>query len=353
VRNDYTLLGLWECGIQKLRMPLTDLVDARTRDRIKALAKIRHRFNFFCVGTPSGLALEALRNHHGLVNAVEIILPWKNAYEAIEDLLSFREAVPVPVYLANIESSVDRKREGPKFSHYISHGFRTHDTGGVEDFLGFEKARGVSDGFVFHVGADERPWDAIQAISAYATERGFEAVANVSLASENPAEYMTDDLLVANRVVESIVGAAAAGNVEVFIDTFMDLDRGYFPRVGLYDRRLNRRMGSYVLAHLQGVLNDFGPDVTLGDRWESAGWNVLAFDTTRAAFNLFLPSSDEVRGSGITPPLKTGVDGEEKAQVVNLVSGTISEATLGKGDRELILDDKGAYEVPLLCIFEK
>ena len=70
-------------------------------------------------------------------------------------------------------------------------------------------------------------------------------------ALEDPAEYMGNNFRVANRVAESVVGAAAT-EVDVFVDTFMDLDRGYYPRVGLYDRRLNPRIGSHVLAHLQG-----------------------------------------------------------------------------------------------------
>lgn len=353
VRNDYALLGLWECGIRNLRVPLSDLMDARIRRRIRVMTEIGHRFSFFSVGTPSGAALRALRDHVDLVDAVEIILRWGNVEEVIDDLLRFREAVPVQVFLANIESSVDREREGPRFSHYVSHGFRAHDTGGKEDFLCFKKAGGTSDGFVFQVGAEESPWDAIQKIGSHAARMGFKAMVNVRLASENPAEYMADDVRVANRVAESVIVAAADANVEVFVDTFMDLDRGYFPRVGLYDRRLNRRMGSYVLAHLQGVLNDYGPDVKLGDSWELEGLNVFSFETTIANFNLYLPSSGDVGESGVSLSPEPSVDGKRRAKIVNLVSGTISQVTLRKGDKELLLDDKAVFRAPLLDIFEK
>ncbi len=353
VRNDYTLLGLWECGIRKLRVPLSDLVDRRTRDRIKVMNKIGHRFTFFSVGVPSGLELEVLRKYRDVVDAVEIILSWRNVSDSIDELLSFREATSVPIFLANIESSVDRRREGPKFSHYVGHGFRICDTGGVDDFLGLEGARGVFDGFVFHVGADESPWDAIREISAFAEKSGFRAVANVRLASEDPAKYLADDLRVANRVAESVVGAAAATNVNVFVDTFMDLDRGYFPRVGLYDRRLNPRMGSHVLAYLQGVLNDYGPEVILGDVWKTAGWNGFAFETSRAVFNMFLPASDDSQDPRMAPSFRTAVDERRMARIVNLVSGMISKVTLGKGERELALEEKGTVGVPNLCFFEK
>jgi hypothetical protein len=353
VRNDYTLLGLWECGIRRLRVPLGDLEDERTRARIQAMTEIGHRFNFFCVGTPSGPRLEVLRNHRDLVDAFEIVLPWRDADDAIGDLLAFREQVPVPLYLAKIESSVERERKGPKFSHYVSHGFRTHDTVGIDDFYGHKEARDASDGFVFQVGADESPWDAFRAIDGYAGKMGFRALANVRLASEDPAEYMADDLRVANRVAESVVGAAATANVEVFVDTFMDLDRGYFPRVGLYDRRLNRRLGSYVLAHLQGVLNDYGPDVKFGDRWESSGWHGFSFETARAVFNLFLPLSGVLPEPVLALDVNTGIEGKSKGRVVNLASGSIIDATLDGGDRKLILDDEEVRGTPILCVFEK
>ncbi|MCW4035746.1 MAG: metallophosphoesterase [Candidatus Bathyarchaeota archaeon] len=352
VRNDYTLLGLWECGIRKLRVPLSDLVDRTMQDHIRAMTEIGHRFTFFSVGVPSGYELEVLKTYRNIVDAVEIIIPWRDASDAIDDLLGFKDVASVPMFLANIESSVDRKQEGPKFSHYVGHGFRIHDTGDIEEFLGQKRATAISNGFVFQVGANESPLDAIQAISDYAKKWGFRAFANVRLASEDPAEYMDNNLRVANRVAESVV-AAAATELDVFLDTFMDLDRGYFPRVGLYDRRLNPRMGSHVLAHLQGVLNDHGPEVTLGDRWETAGWDGFAFETSRAVFNMFLPSSDDSQEPRMTPSLRTAVDEKRTARIVNLVSGMISEVTLGNGERELTIEDKGALGVPLLCFYEK
>jgi hypothetical protein len=40
----------------------------------------------------------------------------------------------------------------------------------------------------------------------------------------------------------------------VFLDTFVDHDRGYYPRHGLLDRRYNPRPGYYVLYHLRSAL---------------------------------------------------------------------------------------------------
>jgi len=52
--------------------------------------------------------------------------------------------------------------------------------------------------------------------------------------------------------------------VKVFLDTFMDLDRGYFPRLKLYDRRLNPRKGGRAVRRLAGAINmRGGEDVEL------------------------------------------------------------------------------------------
>ena len=42
----------------------------------------------------------------------------------------------------------------------------------------------------------------------------------------------------------------------MFLDTFVDHDRGYYPRNGLLDRRYNPRLGYYVFRHLQRALGN-------------------------------------------------------------------------------------------------
>jgi len=350
VRNDYTLLGLWESGIRDLRVPLGDLMEPRIRERMIAAVGMEHRFNLFNVGVPTKTAFKALREHIGLVNAVEIVLPWNDTAAVVDGLKEFRGEVSAPVFLGNIESSVHRGSEGPKFSHYVGYGFRIQDTGGIEWFLDLEGASDAVDGFVFQVGANESPLDAIRAIDAYSKTKGFRAVVNVRLASEDPAVYLTDDLWVANRVAESVVAAASAPGVGVFADTFMDLDRGYFPRVGLYDRHLNRRMGGYVLAHLQGVLNDYGPEVNVLGRREAPGGDVVTFESSKATFELFLPSS--VKPDVSVPVIGTGSGGWSETLMVDLVSGVVSPVSL-KGDNGLVLGDEDWTGVPLLFIFER
>jgi predicted phosphodiesterase len=353
VRNDYTLLALWECGIRMLRVPLNDLVDERIRARMKALTDIGHRFNVFSFGIPCGVDLKALKLHHDLVNTFEIVLPWKDVEKVIPDLLKLRVEVPVPFYLAKVKSSANQKHGTSKFSHYVSYGFSPRNTEDIEEFLRLKGASDATDGFVFGISAEDSPWDAIRSISKYAEKKGFNVVANVRLASENPAEYLTDDIWVANRVAEAIVASAASPNVDVFLDTFIDLDRGYFPRVGLYDRRYNRRLGSHVLAHLQGVLNEFCSNITLGKRWEDTDGITCVFESTCAVFNLFLNHSSKTRGIRIAHPGNIEPGRKGKAKLVDLSSGFIYEVTWKRIDQGLVLSNQGPCEAPSLLILEK
>jgi len=352
VRNDYTLLGLWECGIQKVRVPLSDLLDETIRARMKALTELGHRLTVFSCGIPAGTYLEPLKQFQEIVDAYEIVVPWQDPTSLISDIQNFRKEVSVPLFLANIESSADQKLEGSKFSHFVSYGFRIAQTERIDSFLDSAGASAIADGFIFRISTDESPWDVIPAIGSYAEEKGIRAVANIRLASENPAEFLADDVFVANRAAETMVAAAATGNVDAFLDTFIDLDRGYFPRIGLYDRRYNRRLGSFIFAHMLSIVNDYGPNITLGDCKEDAGGRTCVFESSSATMNLFLPFSGEPHARKIALYGKKDPGSKGRAKLVDLASGLISEIGWEKKGEELVLASAGSCSIPSLFILE-
>ena len=48
-------------------------------------------------------------------------------------------------------------------------------------------------------------------------------------------------------MVEALKAARAYPDAAIFLDTFMDHDRGYYPRHGLIDRRFDPRPALYAL----------------------------------------------------------------------------------------------------------
>jgi len=311
VRNDYPVLGLWETGVDLVRVPLADLHQPMVVGRFRELADLGHRFGFFMVGPPTPSDLDALGASRDLVEFLEVILPWEKAHEQLPGILEARDRLQTPVFLANIESSVHREKGGPTFSHYISHGFRLGGTVPLDEFI--EDTGAGVDGYTFQVGQGESPWRQIGGIAGYAERKGFTPLVNVRLSSENPAEYLRDEDYAANRAAESLTAAYAWPKTRVLLDTFMDLDRGYFPRIGLYDRRWNPRRGAHVLSNLKAVL-DHGDRVQPLGVNDHDGYSALEFKLNERLCRILLPAGG--RGADYS---SLGL--EEGARIIDLVKG--------------------------------
>ena len=312
-RDDYTVLALWETGIRTIRLPLADLIDDTTRQRLQELHRIGTRYGFFTVNLPD---LALIDEHRHLIDFLEVILPWENAQGILPDAVRLRESLNLPVYLANIESSIHRVQTGQTFSHYVSSGFHIEDTSKLEPVLSL---RGEVDGFAFEVGQYEPPLSTIKRINEYAALHGFKALINVRLAPENPAEYLQDDNQVANRVAEAAIAGYAYPGVKILIDTFMDHDRGYFPRVGLYDRRLNPRRAAFVLRHLSSAINRYGAEIVEISKKVSRDWATITFHSPQTIYTLKLPQT-------LNAPAVSA-----EANTIDLTTGTINPCKLNSG----------------------
>jgi len=328
VRNDYALLALWELGIRKVRVPAAELLDGATRERIAQMRDIGHEFTFFTFDAPGGETLAALTRHRDLVDAIEVIIPWADCRTVLPKLTAFRENTGLPVYLTKLETSADKKTAGSKFSHFVSYGFRSTEISDVDHCLEMPAGRDAVDGFIFRVGLDLSPFDEIRRISQLASERNTRAVVNIRLASENPAHYNQDDRLIAAQVAESLVAAFAFENITLFIDTFIDLDRGYFPRHGLFDRRYNPRPASFVFQNLHSFLAAQGNQTTLVERLENGAGAVCLFETPEGRAALLLPTAD---GGGAGLLELAGTAGAD-AKWIDLESGEVTEFTAAAAD---------------------
>ena len=93
---------------------------------------------------------------------------------------------------------------------------------------------------------------------------GLSAQFQVALANENPALAENDDAANANRVAETLAVALAMPQTTVILDTFVDMDRGYFPRTGLVDRRYNPGMAGDVYRNLNAQLGPYSKKLVVG-----------------------------------------------------------------------------------------
>ena len=86
---------------------------------------------------------------------------------------------------------------------------------------------------------------------AFAAKHELRLSVNVRLADQNPAIANFDDDAIADRVLIAANMADEFPDIEVQLDTFVDVDRGYNPRHGLLDRHYNFRQAGRALAQRQ------------------------------------------------------------------------------------------------------
>lgn len=257
LRNDYPLMLLWEWGVRDLRVPAADLLDAATRERMRALARLGQRFTVFSYGAPDAALCAALSENAGLVETWELIALRKTAAQVLASAAQVKRRVPgLRLALSPLETAEDRHTEGSKFSHFSNHGFRTDDSAALDAFLKSAGDIKDLDALVFRLPLAVSAWDGVLAADAAARRHGKQAAVTVQLATDAMAAPNFDHALNAARVAEAVVAGAAHDNARVFLDTFIDHDRGYFMRYGLADRRFNPHPAGAVLGHLQQALDE-------------------------------------------------------------------------------------------------
>jgi hypothetical protein len=350
-RNDYPLLALWEMGIRKLRVPLQDLEDARVRERMRVLRGLGHEFTVYTLDVPpSGRAREALIAHQDLVHAWEVVCSWPEAARTLEAVAHVKQKAALPVYLSKLRTKEDVKREGSRYYHFINHGFLPAERDALEALWRQSAAREVVDGVVFRVARPAAPWAAIREAGAAAATLGVRASVHVRMASTNPAERFTDDRANASRIAEALFAAMAetapgGAGLQVFVDTFADIDRGYFVRNGLVDRRWNPRLASHVVRHLYGALNAGAGPLTPGTEHSLPAGRLLTLEAPAESLALLLPEGP-IRVDRVPDPGGRGMSGT--ARWVDLETGLVRGLPWRRAGDGLALDGHPACAVPTL-----
>jgi 3',5'-cyclic AMP phosphodiesterase CpdA len=257
-RNDYPILALWEMGLRRMRVPVQDLVNSKTRRRMTILKAAGHVFQVHCYGVPQGEDAQALRAHADLVGVLEVVIGWDDADEALRGIAQLKRETGLQIYLSRVNRRHAGKHEGGRYNHLISHGFTLDEADELADFFAASPDADAIDGLMFAIARDMAPAPAVRAAAVLARRIAKTACLYIKSTSASPAESFEDDRANATRVAEAIVAAAGARDVKIILDTFADSDRGYFVRTGLVDRRYNPKLGSHVVGNLIALLDEPG-----------------------------------------------------------------------------------------------
>jgi hypothetical protein len=112
-------------------------------------------------------------------------------------------------------------------------------------------------------------------------------LAPVSSAAAPPTEHA-----IANRVAEAVLCARWYPHLQFFLDTFQEIDRGYYIRSGLVDRRCNPSLAGNIFRQLHVVLAQIEP-VSAPSETAKGDWSGLAFQGRTGAGILWLPGNEQ------------------------------------------------------------
>jgi len=206
-RNDLTLRALEDAGFRRLRLPVDDLERPATRGRLRALIARGWSASCFGARTPG--------EGRDLLEHVEVVRP---PSQPPDD--------PDVHWAVVVKAAI---RDDERFSHFPA--------------LGFAPGEPVPPRGVVRCPMGTRPFDLPDG-----------PVVLVELPRGDESERFTDAAALARRGCEALIAAIARPGLRLFLDSFVDHDRGYYPRDAFVDRRGNPRAAHRALVHLNRLL---------------------------------------------------------------------------------------------------
>ena len=250
VRNDYPLLALWEMGIKKLRVPMADLTHTLARERIDDLIQQGHEFTLFSYGIPTTKQVELVTEHTGLIKNWEIGFIKQELDELITTI---KGLTGIRFYFSPIKDAHDQTG-GTMFYHTIKHGYSIDDENAISVLQQLCDKHAIGAGLVFRVRVGDQLTYHVDQIITLANELNSRVSIHILSSDPNPAVALTDSTQLEMGVKQIANLASANSNTNFFIDIFADIDRGYFARKGLVDRRYNPYYSSGLFFHHENPL---------------------------------------------------------------------------------------------------
>ena len=250
-RNDYPLLALWEMGVRLSKVPEVDVAESGPRKRMSLMARLGHRYVVTVIGTPRDTLIEAAAGAGVLAYEVNMTL---ERFERRRDVLrSVRERSGAMVFLAKILTDREAHFDGTTFSHFVKSGFTVEEAERHRALIADAVERGEIDGVTVRVEIGESLPAAACRLRAFGAETGCQVLASLKLHGAGVAAARTDDRETAARAAQTLVLSRCGSGVRYVFDTFMDVDRGYYPRHAFIDRRFNPRPAAGVFTTLASL----------------------------------------------------------------------------------------------------
>lgn len=245
----------------------------------------------------------------------------------------------------------DRVKDGEPYYHQISHGFSVADEDEISALIKCSDQSKLFEGAVFRIARPDCVSKSLTEVAAICERLGVGASVTMFMADPNPAKHRCDDHDTANRIAESVFTAASLSKVELFVDTFIDLDRGHNVRNGVIDRLCNPRPAMFVVQNLNAILNS---------EWEVSGpLSYGTFDNGRWVCanqperSLVLILENVPARRFVLPIKDSQPKDSRKGQMLNLVSGKIEPVSITISDTGIVLESKETASGPFFILSQR
>lgn len=254
-RNDYPLLALWEMGARLAKVPDLDLSESESRERMRLMARLGHRYIVTCLKLPQAEALSAVDAPGCGVDAFEVNITLENFAKQKAQWRAFRAASGHALYLSKILTYDGSHYDGKHFSHFVHAGFSVAELDAHAQQLASAREAGEIDGVTVRLEATQDPAAHFDTLVRFSQRTGCQVLVSLKLSSHSLAVARTDDAGNVAKVAQAMVLSKAAREIRYVFDTFMDVDRGYFPRTAFIDRRFNPRPPAQAFTVLSALLS--------------------------------------------------------------------------------------------------
>lgn len=252
VRNDYPLFGLFDLSVSRIRTALSDLRRPEAVERLRKLAKIGMRAQLVAASLPDSAQIELLRDIAPAIESLELVATEASLRAEVQRVTSIPEQLPGVRLLVNkLRQPRDAAVDGLKYGHLVFHGWVPAELHRLKELaeLGYAGCTAL-----FRVGFSDSPLDIADQVSRLPETHGMQPSLLVRTATDNPAGAQENEVALCAQLVESVLAAYRTPALGVTIEGMIDFDRGYFLRVGMFDRSFNPRVGGLVLKYWISML---------------------------------------------------------------------------------------------------
>jgi 3',5'-cyclic AMP phosphodiesterase CpdA len=254
-RNDYPLLALWEMGVKLSKVTDQDALDPATNRRMQLLAKMGHRFVLTALGAPKPKLQDVNLTAAG-VASIETNLSTSRFQTSIQKLIDFKAVTGLNVFWCKIHTYDDSHYDGKHFSHFVKSGFTIDDLASQASLIREALDCKAIDGITVRIESDQHLLDVAPILNIFAKEHRCKIIASLKLSGPSIAKSNDDEAALIEKVCAAMLYSKTSDSVQYIFDTFMDVDRGYYPRRAFIDRQFNPNIAAHVFTQLNSLFSN-------------------------------------------------------------------------------------------------